>query len=55
MMYTETSALNTFNIEPAFKSVLSEICRIKAGKHVEPNPISSERPLRMIERHFFDI
>jgi hypothetical protein len=57
MMYMETSALDTSNVESAFNSVLSEICRKKSstGKHIEPNQSSSGRPIRMIERHFFDI
>jgi hypothetical protein len=57
MMYMETSALDTSNVEFAFESVLSEIYRKKSstGKHIEPNKTSSGRPMRMIERHFFDI
>jgi Ras-related protein Rab-11A len=55
MMYIETSALDTSNVESAFESVLSEICRKKSSKHIEPKQSSSGRPARMIERHFFDI
>jgi len=57
MMYTETSALDKSNIESAFESVLSEICRIKSSKLIEPNRSlsGSGRPMRTIERHFFDI
>jgi hypothetical protein len=55
MMYMETSALDTSNVESAFESVLSEINRIKSSKHTKPNQSSSGRPMRMIERHFFDI
>jgi hypothetical protein len=55
MMYMETSALDTSNVESAFESVLSEIHRIKSSKRIEPKQSSSGRPMRMIERHFFDI
>ena len=55
MMYMETSALDTSNVESAFESVLSEIYRAKSNKHIEPKQFSSGRPMRMIERHFFDI
>ncbi|KAI0274371.1 GTPase [Russula aff. rugulosa BPL654] len=55
MMYMETSALDTSNVEFAFESVLSEINRIKSSKHIKPIQSSSGRPVRLIERHFFDI
>lgn len=55
MMYMETSALDKSNVESAFEWVLSEICRTKSGKHIEPKQRLSGRPMRMIERHFFDI
>ena len=55
MMYMETSALDTSNVESAFESVLSEINRKKSSKRIEPKQSSSGRSMRMIERHFFDI
>jgi len=55
MMYMETSALNTFNVESAFESVITEIYRMESSKHTEPSSSSPGRPLKMIERHFFDI
>ena len=55
MMYMETSALDASNVEFAFESVLSEINRIKSSKHIKPIQSSSGRPMRLIERHFFDI
>lgn len=55
MMYMETSALDTSNVESAFESVLSEICRKKSSKRIEPKQSSSGQSMRMIGRHFFDI
>ncbi|KAI0303282.1 GTPase [Multifurca ochricompacta] len=57
MMFLETSALNTSNVESAFKSVLTDIYHIETSKHIERQPTfnSPTRPMRMIERHLFDI
>jgi hypothetical protein len=55
MMYMETSALDTFNVESAFESVLSVIYRMESGKDTEPSPRSPGRPMRMIDKHLFDI
>lgn len=55
MMYMETSALDTSNVESVFESVLSVIYSMESGKDIEPSPSLSGRPMRMIDRHFFDI
>ena len=54
-MYMETSAFSASNVESAFESVLSQIYSMETGKPTEPSSSSSGRPLKMIERHFFDI
>jgi hypothetical protein len=55
MMYMETSALDTSNVESAFQSVLAEICRVELRNDAETSASSSGRPMKMIERHLFDI
>jgi hypothetical protein len=55
MMYMETSAFSASNVEYAFESVLTQIYHMETSKHTEPSSGSSGRPLKMIERHFFDI
>jgi hypothetical protein len=55
MMYMETSAFNASNVEFAFESVLTQIYHMETGKHIEPSSSLSGRPLKLIERHFFDI
>jgi hypothetical protein len=55
MMYMETSALNTFNVESAFESVITEIYWMESSKHTELSSSSPGRPLKLIERHVFDI
>jgi len=55
MMYMETSALDTSNVESAFQSVLAEICRVELRSDAETSASSSGRPMKMIERHLFDI
>jgi hypothetical protein len=47
MMYMETSALNAFNVDPAFESVLTKIYHMETSKHIEPSSTSSARSLRM--------
>ena len=54
MMYMETSALDTSNVESAFQSVLSEICRVQLSHDAETSA-SSPGPMKMTERHLFDI
>jgi len=55
MMYMETSAYNASNVEPAFERLLTEIYNMETIKHTEPSSMSSRRPLKMIDRHLFDI
>jgi len=55
MMYMETSASNASNVEPAFERLLTEIYNVETSKHTEPSSKSSRRPLKMIDRHLFDI
>jgi len=55
MMYMETSASSTSNVEAAFEKVLTEVYHIVTNKRTEPSHSSSRRPRQMIDRHFFDI
>jgi len=55
MMYMETSASNASNVEPAFERLLTKIYNVETSKHTEPSSKSSRRPLKMIDRHLFDI
>ena len=55
MDFIETSALDASNVDSAFVTVLTNIYHIQSCKHVEPRPISSKQPKRMIERCMFDI
>ncbi|KAF8471614.1 small GTPase superfamily [Russula ochroleuca] len=54
MMYTETSALDMSNVESAFESVLSVIYSMELSNYTEPSSNSS-KPMRMADRHLFDI
>jgi len=54
MGFIETSALDSSNVESAFKTVLTNIYHIQS-KHVEPRSNPSKRPQRMTERCMFDI
>jgi hypothetical protein len=55
MMYMETSAYNASNVGPAFERLLTEIYNMESSKHRSPGSNSWRRPLKMIDRHLFDI
>ena len=55
MEFIETSALDSSNVEFAFRTVLTNIYHIQLCKHVDPGSNLSKKPLRMIERRMFDI
>jgi hypothetical protein len=54
-MYVETSAFDASNVEPTFERLLTEIYNMKTSKPTETWPNSSRRPLKMVDRHLFDI
>ena len=55
MMYMETSAYDASNVESAFETLLTEIYNMETSKHTESRSNSSGRPLKMVDRHLFDI